>query len=144
MSTMTVGTPRSRGRLRPRRARLLAGLELFTGATALVGGVLLVARPDGALMKAETAALARSPFSSWRVPGVLLAALVGGGFIAAGGWQLRNGPYARELSIVAGFGLVAFEAVELAWIGFQPLEAVFAGIGVVVVLMAWTLRPSRQ
>jgi hypothetical protein len=28
--------------------------------------------------------------------------------------------------------LVTFEAVELGWLGFQPLEVVFAGVGVVI------------
>jgi len=38
---------------------------------------------------------------------------------------------------MAGADLVCFEAVELAWIGFQPLEAVFAIVGVAIVILAW-------
>ena len=29
--------------------------------------------------------------------------------------------------------------VELAWIGFQPLEAVFGVVGLIVVALAWRL-----
>ena len=109
----------------------------MTGVAGLVGGVLLAAAPDGSLLRADPATLAGSPFSDWRVPGVLLAGLVGGGFLLAGWWQWRGHRYARGLSIAAGAGLVCFEAAELAWLGFQPLEAVFAVVGVTIVVLAW-------
>jgi hypothetical protein len=117
--------------------RVLVALELVTGVTGLVGGVLLAAAPDGSLLRADPATLAGSPFSDWRVPGVLLAGMVGGGFLVAGWRQWRGHRCARELSMAAGAGLVCFEAAELAWLGFQPLEAVFAVVGVTVVALAW-------
>jgi len=119
--------------------RALVTLELVTGAAGLAGGVLLAAVPDGSLLRADTAVLAGAPFSDWRVPGVLLAGLVGGGFLLAGWWQWRGHRYARELSMAAGAGLVCFEAAELGWIGFQPLEAVFAAVGVSIIGLAWHL-----
>jgi preprotein translocase subunit Sec61beta len=121
--------------------RVLVALELVTGVTGLVGGALLAAAPDGLLLRADPATLAGSPFSDWRVPGVLLAGLVGGGFLLAGWWQWRGHRYARELSMAAGAGLVCFESAELGWIGFQPLEAVFAAVGVSIIVLAW--RPPR-
>jgi hypothetical protein len=45
--------------------------------------VLLAAAPDGSLLRADLAVLAGTPFSDWRVPGVRLAGLVGGGFLLA-------------------------------------------------------------
>jgi hypothetical protein len=125
----------------PRRA--LVALELLTGVAGLVGGVLLAAVPDGSLLHTDPAALASSPFSNWRLPGVLLAALVGAGFLFAAWWQVRGQRYARGLSVIAGAGLVCFEATELAWLGFQPLEAVFAVIGVAIVILAWRI-PRAQ
>jgi preprotein translocase subunit Sec61beta len=113
----------------------------MTGAAGLAGGVLLAASPDGSLLRADPAVLAGTPFSDWRVPGVLLAGLVGGGFLLAGWWQWRGHRYARELSMAAGAGLVCFESAELGWIGFQPLEAVFAAVGVSIIVLAW--RPPR-
>jgi hypothetical protein len=116
--------------------RVLVALELVTGVTGLVGGALLTAAPDGLLLRADPATLTGSPFSDWRVPGVLLAGLVGGGFLLAGWWQWRGHMYARELSMAAGAGLVCFESAELVWLGFQPLEAVFAVVGMTVVILA--------
>ncbi len=51
------------------------------------------------------------------------------GFLLAGWWQLTDRRHARELSVLAGAGLIAFEAAEWGRIGFQPLEALFALVG---------------
>jgi hypothetical protein len=119
-----------------RRRKFLARLEWATGAAALIGGGLLLAAPDGSLLHADLAVLADSPFTDWRLPGGLLAAFVGGGFLAAGTWEWRAGRHARELSIVAGVGLIGFELAEWVLIGFQPLEAVFAAVGAAVAGLA--------
>ena len=119
---------------RPRR--ILVGLELVTGATALVGGALLAIAPDGSLLAADPAVLAGSPFADYRWPGILLATLVGGGYLLTGWWQARSGVGARALSVFAGVGLVVFEAGELLWLGFQPLEAVLAVVGATVAVLA--------
>jgi hypothetical protein len=151
MSSATRARARGRGRPywlpAPRRSdtarRALVALELVTGVTGLAGGVLLAAAPDGSLLRADPATLAGTPFADWRVLGVLLSGLVGGGFLLAGWWQWRGRWHARELSMAAGLGLVCFEAAELGWLGFQPLEAVFAVVGVTVTGLAWRLPELR-
>jgi hypothetical protein len=138
----SVQPRRAAGTPGPRRA--LVALELATGTAALVGGALLAAVPDGSLLRADPAVLAGTPFTDWRVPGLLLGLLVGGGYLLAGWWQAGNRPHARELSIFAGAGLVAFEAAELGWLGFQQLQAAFAAVGIAVIVLAWQpgSRPS--
>jgi hypothetical protein len=125
---------------------VLASLELVTGAAGLAGGLLLAAAPDGSLLHADPGVLGGTPFADWRVPGVLLATLVGGGFLLAGWWQWHHRRHARELSMIAGAGLIAFESAELAWIGFQPLQALFMVVGAVIVVLAWRdpQRGSRR
>ncbi|MFC4852936.1 hypothetical protein [Actinophytocola glycyrrhizae] len=125
---------------RVRWRRVLIVLEAVTGVAAVIGGLLLVIAPDGALLRADPAVLAASPFRDWRLPGVLLAVLVGFGFLVTAVWQSRRGRWARELSMFAGAGLVAFESVELVWLGFQPLEAVFAAVGLTIIALATTLE----
>ena len=105
----------------------------------MAGGTLLTVRPDGSLLRADPGVLTGTPFSDWRVPGVLPATLVGGGFLLTGWWTWRNHRYGRELSLFAGIGLIAFETAEVAWLGFQPLEAVFVMVGVVTVALAWRM-----
>jgi hypothetical protein len=126
---------------RPRR--VLVGLELVTGATAVVGGLLLAIAPDGSLLAADPAALAGSPFADYRWPGILLAGLVGGGYLLTGFWQARSGAGARALSLIAGVGLIAFEGAELVWLGFQPLEGVLAVVGGTVAVLA-VIAPSGE
>jgi hypothetical protein len=134
------------GATRPRegsgygRQRALVILEVATGVMGLAGGLLLAVAPDGSLMHADPGRLAGSPFTDWRLPGVALAVLVGVGFLVTGWWQSRAGPHARELSVAAGTGLVLFELAELGWIGFQPLQAFFALVGVVIIALAGAVR----
>jgi hypothetical protein len=116
--------------------KALVALEFFTGTVGFISGLMLIARPDGSLLHAKMSALSGSPFDDWRLPGLLLACLVGGGFLVSGEWQLRGLPHARELSLFAGIGLIAFEVAEFGWIGFQPLEAVFGLVGAGVAVLA--------
>jgi hypothetical protein len=144
VTAILTGAPSpARPRIARRPRRVLAGLELCTGAAALAGGVLLAVAPDGSLLKADPAALAGSPFPDYRWPGILLAALVGGGYLVTGIWQARSGWGARGLSVFAGFGLIAFETSELLWLGFQPLEAVLAVVGATVATLA-LLAPGER
>jgi hypothetical protein len=138
-----AAVPSARARITRRPRRVLAGLELSTGAAALAGGVLLAVAPDGSLLKADPAALVGSPFPDYRWPGILLATLVGGGYLLTGIWQARSGWGARGLSVLAGLGLILFETSELLWLGFQPLEAVLAVVGATVATLA-LLAPSEQ
>lgn len=138
MTRIVTSGPRrlSKPSSRPPLERWLIGLSLFTGLTALAGGLLLIAAPDGSLLRMDSTALKGSPFSDWRVPGVLLAVLVGIGFLLAAHWVWRRRRGAQILAAIGGGGLILFEAAEFAWIGFQPLEAVFAGVGIAVVVLA--------
>ena len=120
-----------------RRLDVLVVLELVIGFSALVGGLLLMSAPDGHLLSADRAALAGSPFGDWRIPGLLLATLVGVGFLGAAGVQWFAPRVGTVLSLLAGVGLILFEAVEWTWLGFQPLEAVLALAGVVIVALAF-------
>ncbi|MEO5608902.1 MAG: hypothetical protein ABIQ92_04545 [Ornithinibacter sp.] len=119
-----------------RRHRVLVGVELATGASALVCGGLLAVRPDGSPLGLPARVLDGTPFTDWQLPGVLLAALVGVGYLAAGTSQRWRLPRSREMSVLAGSGLILFEAVEWAWLGFHPLRAVFMGVGAAVAMMA--------
>lgn len=122
---------------RHRRAgRVLEVVLALTGAGAVVGGVLLVVQPDGSLLAADPAALRGTPFDSWRGPGLLLTTLVGVGYLGTAAVLHRRRRWARPLAVAAGLGLVAFEAAEFGWLGFQPLELVFVAVGALVAVLA--------
>lgn len=120
--------------------RTLLGLQFGTAAAALAGGILLAVRPDGAFLHADPQVLRRTPFTDWRLPGLLLAAGCGGGYLVSALLTLRRHRAARPVAVAAGTALIVLEAWEVAFVEFQPLEAVFAGVGAAVVVLA--LRPS--
>ncbi|MCQ1953706.1 hypothetical protein [Arthrobacter sp. zg-Y238] len=122
--------------------RALMGLEFGTAGAALGGGILLALRPNGAFLHADPSVLRRTPFRDWRLPGLLLAMGCGGGYLAAGMLHFRRHRAARPVSLAAGLALIGLEAWEMAFIEFQPLEAVFIGIGGAVVVLALRL-PSE-
>lgn len=115
-----------------RHRRVVVAVESTTAVAALVGGALLVAAPDGSLLRADPAALTASPFDNWRVPGLLLATLVGGGYAVIALATVRRWRPVQGLTLAAGGGLMLFEAAGMLWIGSQPLEAVFALVGAYV------------
>lgn len=39
--------------------------------------------------------------------------------------------------MAAGSGLVLFEAIEVMWIGFQPLQVLFTLVGLGVIILGW-------
>lgn len=135
--------PLLRGVRRNRSEQLLIGLELFIGVTAMLGGIGLIVRPDGTLLQAKLSALSGTPFADWRVPGVFLLVFVGGGSLLTGFWLWRRAWHARELAVLAGLGVLAFEIVELTTIGFQALEAAVGLLAVLMVALAWRFTQPK-
>ena len=115
---------------------MLLTLEAVTAAAAITGGLLLCLSPDGHLLRADPQALHGTPFASWLAPGVLLLLLVGGGFTVAAVELAGRARHAGAVSFAAGAGLVGFEDAEIAWLGFQPLEAVFIALGLAMMGLA--------
>lgn len=107
------------------------------GITAVAGGLALILQPDGALLQAEPSALAGTPFHDWRIPGLFLLVFIGGGSLVTAAWLWRRAWHARELALVAGLGVIAFELVEWSTIGFQPLEAIVGVLAALMTALAW-------
>ena len=106
----------------------LVGLLLLIGLTALAGGVTLVAS-NGRWIGLPLAALEPSPFSSYRVPGVVLALVVGGSQLVAAAAALRRRRDALRLATVAAIILGGWIAVQALMIGIywlQPVMFLFA------------------
>ena len=114
---------------RPRAHRLLSGLLLVTGGSALLCGGVIAFDPHGTPLGLTPEFLAGSPFDDWLLPGLALAGFVGVSFLVTGVWTLQRRPRHRELAVVAGLGLVVFEVVEWDWMGFNPLQVVFIAVG---------------
>lgn len=107
-------------------------LTVLTGAvglTAVAGGLaLLVAAltsTSGGGVTPDRSYLGGSPFTSYVVPGLVLAVIVGGTHILASiltGRGSQAGPFAAA---VAGFGLLIWIFVQMMFIPFSPLQAIY-------------------
>jgi hypothetical protein len=117
---------------RPPRG-LLAALCLVTGITAIAGGMLLVARPDGALIHMPTSGLAHSPFSTFLVPGLLLLLAVGIGNTAAGLLMLRDALRANESAFAAGAALLGWIVTEMVMLRtIHPVQVVYCAAAIII------------
>ena len=108
----------------------MLALEVFTGLSAVAGGVSFVATPEGSVLSMHTSLLAGSPFTDYLIAGPFLTVVVGMGMLGAPLMLFMRLPLARDLAAISGGSLVIIEIVERAVIGFNPLEVLYGGLGV--------------
>src|SRR5579859_1001397 len=90
----------------------LVALELFLGATAIGGALLVVpAQP--------TELLIGSPFADYTIPALALGIIVGGGALLAATLVILNRRFAVLLSVAVGVAIIVFELVETAVVGLD-------------------------
>jgi hypothetical protein len=110
---------------------LLGGLLVLLAFNAFAGGWYAMAGADGVPL----AWLEGSAFSSYRVPGLILFALVGGTAAIAAVTTLARRPQSEDAAKLAGWTLVIWMAAQVSIIGvvswLQPVTA-FAGLAILV------------
>ena len=129
------------------RVTLLA-VEAFVAVTALAGGIALML---GALIPDLSTAitppaeyLEGSPFTSYLVPGLVLALVLGGVHAIAFVLLLRRRPSALLAAAVAGYAALIWIFVQMMVIPFSFLQAVYFMAGAVelgLVLLLLGLLP---
>jgi hypothetical protein len=72
----------------------------------------------------EDESLDGSPFPDYRVPGLFLLIVIGGGMLASAVLALVGSPYARLAALTMGMVLAFWLIIETAVIGFQASEQV--------------------
>jgi len=119
-----------------RKNKILLGLLLFNGVTAVVGGLALMTDwiPEQASWVRNT------DFPSNYFPGVILMAVVGGSSLIAATALVKRSDAWQLASIVAGTIMVFWIIGEVASIrGFHFLQVIYLVTGALVV--RWT--PAR-
>lgn len=108
-------------------------VQAFVALTALAGGaVLIIGALDAGFSSSwnpPAEYLAGSPFTSYLVPGMILAVVVGGGHAVAFGELERRRPWALLAAAAAGFALLIWIFVQMAVIPFSVLQAAYFGAG---------------
>jgi menaquinone-dependent protoporphyrinogen oxidase len=116
--------------------RLVVALCYFTGLTATVGGLDLFFAPrGGGIFDVPPALLDGTPFESFRLPGLLLFAIVGLSNLVAGR-RLRRRQSSSEIAAVGAGGiLTAWILTQMAMVATAHwLQLLYLSIGVVTML----------
>jgi hypothetical protein len=132
------------------RTTLLA-VEAFVALTAFAGGIALMLGaliPDlSVVITPPTEYLENSPFSSYLVPGMVLALVLGGIHAIAFVLLLRRRPSALFAAAAAGYAALIWIFVQMMVIPFSFLQAVYFMAGAVelgLVLLFLGLLPITQ
>jgi hypothetical protein len=126
--------------LRPAE-KLALGLEAFLAVNAMPVGFLLALRPDGSLVGLPPSLLADTPFPDFRVPGILLALVVGGAALAAAAALLARRPAASRLVLCSGVLLMGWITVQVALLGYESvLQPAMFALGAVLASLSRPLR----
>lgn len=122
-------------------------LQAFVGVTAVAGGgALMIGSLDPGLATAITPSpeyLRGSPFSSYLVPGAVLAIVLGGVHLLSFAWLLRRQRWALLAAAVAAFDTLIWIFVQMIIIPFSVLQAVYftaglAEVGFLLLLLGVT------
>lgn len=109
--------------------------QAFVAVTALAGGLALVLGSTDAAMESVLLPpieyLDGSPFQSYLIPGVLLIALVAGVHAGAFVAVLRDSRWRMMLSAAGGFSCAIWIFVQMVYIPFSVLQAVYFFVGLV-------------
>ncbi|GAA3212835.1 hypothetical protein ACFFPJ_06290 [Microbacterium terregens] len=128
------------GRSRFARTGLML-TQAFVAVTALAGGsALIVAEPlpqTATVLSPPEDYLLGTPFTSYLVPGLLLAVVVGGVHTAAFLLNLTRSSWRVLGAATAGFALLIWIFVQMVFIPFSFLQAVYfvAGLAEIGLIM---------
>jgi hypothetical protein len=147
-----------RRRLRPVSLFVLSLVLVLEASAALFGGIPMLRDPFGAPLGMSTSVLAGTPFDSFLVPGLLLTLVLGVYPLVAVlllWWRPEWRAMARleratgrhwawSVGIGAGLAMMVWIAVQVLMLGATNLlQAVIAGLGLVVVLLAFVPEVRR-
>lgn len=108
-------------------------LQAFVALTAFAGGVALVIgsldESFSTVLNPPPEYLAGSPFDSYVVPGLVLAAVIGGGHAFAFVQLERRMPRALVVAAGAGFATLIWIFVQMMYIPFSLLQALYFAVG---------------
>ncbi|GIF21648.1 hypothetical protein BJ973_004908 [Actinoplanes tereljensis] len=115
------------------RKAVTAGVLTFLGLTAVGGGVAILVGatpPSGWL---ENVPL----IHGWTIPGLVLTAGFGAGSLLTAAAVLREHPWSRAATGLDGLGLVAWIALEFAYLpDISWLQWLYAAVGIALLLLA--------
>lgn len=115
----------------------LASVLLLVGVAAVIGGVGLIAWPDGSGLRLPLSILEPSPFDSFLIPGLVLLIVIGLGSLTAGVLVLRDTPLADAAALLAGLSLLIWITAQMGMLRtINGLQLACLAAGVAIVMLA--------
>ncbi len=125
------------------RRSILLALDLVVGLSALAGGLMFITAPNGSSMGTPLSLLAHTPFSTFLVPGIVLAGVVGGSAMFAAVAHLRRVESAPRSSAFAGAVLAGWIIGEVILLRtFHFLQPTLLLLGLAQIALG--LAPSQR
>ena len=121
---------------------ILLILLLVTGLSATVSGLLFILHPQGESFGLSRAVLQFSPFSSFLLPGIILAAVGLVHLLAILLWAIHSN-LKFDLAVIAGLllcGWIVGQAILLRMVNGWQISFLF--VGLLTVLSAYELKKS--
>lgn len=127
--------PHTREMLSVLPRRTVGALAVFSAISSIAGGVPMLLFPDGGGVL-PLSMLEGSPFSTFLVPGLLLAFVIGGTSTACAVLALRRSPFAIDATVLAGGALTVWIVAEIAMMrSFHWLHALYGGLGLAMLTL---------
>ena len=113
-----------------RNSKILFGLLLFNGVSAVGGGIALM---TGAIPR-QASWVTHTDFSGMYFPGVILMAIVGGSSVVAALAMMKRTSGWPLFTVLAGVIMLVWIVAEIASIrGFHFLQVIYFATGAVVI-----------
>ena len=120
---------------------LLFILVSFIAVTSTLSGLMMIYRPDGAILHLPVNLLEGTPFKNFLIPGILLATIVGGVNLLAVFNNLRRHANRYNWAIAGGFMIIGWIIAQMTLIKvFHWLHIIYLIIGVLIILISYQCK----
>lgn len=124
---------------------LLGVLAGLIALTAIGGGMAMLVGADQFPLEW----LRDTPFTSYTIPALILAVVVGGSMLAAALSAFTRRPMTAMLASVAGLFLIGFITIEVLILKQTPpgptwIEIIYFGLGAVIMGLGWSLQRGSR
>lgn len=117
-------------------SKILQGIHRFLGVSAIVSGILFLLDPLGGLLAIPIEELEGTPFTDYRIPGLLLFVLIGLGNSIAFYVNRRQRGLVPYSAIFSGGVLMVWIVVQVLMIGLTFfLQPLFFSLGLFMVIV---------
>lgn len=113
----------------------------FIAITALLSGILLISNPDGSIMNLPLSLLDGTPFNDFKIPGILLAAIVGGINLLAVFFNLQRHRDRYNWALAGGVAITSWIIAQMILTGaVHWLHILYFAVGILITLLAYQLK----